>query len=105
MNMLTKGNNSVMTHSVECLGESYFKNVLNSLAIYFSSEHITEVSLIIGVGRVMYAIFEHNFKQRENDEQRTYFSLPAIVAPLKCSVLPLSSNVEFAPFIKQICKF
>lgn len=53
----------------------------------------------------MYAIFEHNFKQRESDEQRTYLSLPAMVAPLKCSVLPLSGNVEFAPFIKQICMF
>ncbi|GJQ70276.1 Aats-gly [Trypoxylus dichotomus] len=55
-----------------------------------------------GVGRVMYAIFEHNFKTRENDEQRTYLSLPALVAPIKCSVLPLSSNPEFQPFIKQL---
>lgn len=53
----------------------------------------------------MYAIFEHNFKMRENDEQRTYLTLPAIVAPIKCSVLPLSSNVEFQPFVKKLCKF
>lgn len=52
----------------------------------------------------MYAIFEHNFQARENDEQRTYFSLPALVAPLKCSVLPLSSNTEFQQFVKQLCK-
>lgn len=52
----------------------------------------------------MYAIFEHNFRQREGDEQRTYFSLPAAVAPLKCSVLPLSGNAEFQPFVKQLCK-
>lgn len=52
----------------------------------------------------MYAIFEHNFKMRENDEQRTFLSLPAIIAPLKCSVLPLSNNTEFDPFIKQLCK-
>ncbi|XP_066147370.1 glycine--tRNA ligase [Euwallacea fornicatus] len=55
-----------------------------------------------GIGRVMYTIFEHNFKQRENDEQRTYLSLPAVVAPLKCSILPLSGNPEFVPFIKQL---
>ena len=24
-----------------------------------------------GIGRIMYAIFEHNFRQREGDEQRT----------------------------------
>jgi glycyl-tRNA synthetase len=53
----------------------------------------------------MYAIFEHNFKMRENDEQRTYLSLPATIAPLKCCVLPLSSNAEFAPFVKKLCKY
>lgn len=58
-----------------------------------------------GIGRIMYAIFEHNFKFRENDEQRTYISLPAAVAPLKCSVLPLSNNVEFQPFVRQLCKY
>lgn len=51
----------------------------------------------------MYTIFEHNFKTRENDEQRTYLSLPALVAPVKCSVLPLSSNTDFHPFIKELC--
>ena len=52
----------------------------------------------------MYAIFEHNFKVREGDEQRTYFSLPANIAPLKASVLPLSGNPEFAPLVKEISK-
>ncbi|KAL7291165.1 hypothetical protein TKK_0015081 [Trichogramma kaykai] len=55
-----------------------------------------------GIGRIMYAAFEHNFKGREGDEQRKYFSLPPVVAPLKCSVLPLSSNAEFAPFVKKL---
>ncbi|KAL8620459.1 hypothetical protein ACOMHN_048392 [Nucella lapillus] len=55
-----------------------------------------------GVGRIMYAIFEHNFRVREGDEQRTYLSLPPVIAPYKCSVLPLSQNAEFAPFVKQL---
>lgn len=72
--------------------------------------HVEEITPSViepsfGVGRVMYAIFEHNFKMRENDEQRTYLSLPAAVAPLKCSVLPLSGNAEFQPFVKQLCKY
>lgn len=33
-----------------------------------------------------------------------YFSFPANVAPYKCSVLPLSSNQEFVPFVKELCK-
>ncbi|XP_067005016.2 glycine--tRNA ligase [Anabrus simplex] len=57
-----------------------------------------------GIGRIMYALFEHNFRMREGDEQRTFLSLPPIVAPLKCSVLPLSGNPEFQPFVKQLSK-
>lgn len=57
-----------------------------------------------GIGRIMYALLEHRFQMREGDEQRCYFSLPPLVAPLKCSVLPLSNNQEFVPFIKQICE-
>jgi len=55
-----------------------------------------------GIGRVMYSIFEHNFRVREGDEQRTYFSLPPIIAPLKCAVLPLSNNPEFGPLVADI---
>ncbi|XP_032821030.2 glycine--tRNA ligase [Petromyzon marinus] len=55
-----------------------------------------------GIGRIMYTILEHSFRVREGDEQRTYFSFPPTVAPYKCSVLPLSQNPEFAPFVKML---
>uniref|UniRef100_F6XXD0 Anticodon-binding domain-containing protein n=1 Tax=Monodelphis domestica TaxID=13616 RepID=F6XXD0_MONDO len=55
-----------------------------------------------GLGRIMYTVFEHTFRVREGDEQRTFFSFPAIVAPYKCSVLPLSQNQEFAPFVREL---
>ncbi|XP_050663556.1 glycine--tRNA ligase [Leptidea sinapis] len=55
-----------------------------------------------GIGRILYCILEHNFKMREGDEQRTYFSLPATVAPMKCAVLPLSGNAEFQPFVRKL---
>lgn len=55
-----------------------------------------------GIGRILYSVLEHNFKMREGDEQRTYFSLPASVAPTKCAVLPLSSNADFQPFVRQL---
>ncbi|XP_075936551.1 glycine--tRNA ligase-like [Anarhichas minor] len=55
-----------------------------------------------GIGRIMYSIFEHTFHVREGDEQRTYFSFPATVAPYKCSVLPLSQNPEFMPFVREL---
>ncbi|CAH2281929.1 glycine--tRNA ligase [Pelobates cultripes] len=55
-----------------------------------------------GLGRIMYTVFEHTFQIRQGDEQRTYFSFPAIIAPYKCSVLPLSQNQEFVPFVKEL---
>lgn len=55
-----------------------------------------------GVGRIMYSILEQSFRVRENDEQRTYLSLPALISPFKCSVLPLSVNQEFVPYVNQL---
>lgn len=34
-----------------------------------------------------------------------YFTLPQAIAPYKCSVLPLSNNKEFDPFVKQLGKY
>ena len=62
-----------------------------------------------GIGRIMYAIFEHTFRIRQNDEQRTYFALPPIIAPVKCSILPLIEKVTVDPvgnkIIRDLCKF
>ncbi|XP_053715296.1 glycine--tRNA ligase-like [Synchiropus splendidus] len=55
-----------------------------------------------GIGRIMYSIFEHTFHTRPGDEQRTYFSFPASVAPYKCVILPLSQKQEFMPFVLQL---
>lgn len=71
------------------------------------SVHVEEIipSVIepsFGVGRILYCILEHSFKMREGDEQRTYFSLPASVAPMKCAVLPLSGNAEFQQFVREL---
>ncbi|VDM97060.1 unnamed protein product [Thelazia callipaeda] len=48
-----------------------------------------------GIGRIMYSVLEHSFRQREGDEQRLYFALQPIVAPIKCSILPISANSRF----------
>ena len=42
-----------------------------------------------GIGRIIYCIFEHCFKIRGSDVNRTYFDFPPVIAPLKCSILPL----------------
>merc|ERR1719418_101116 len=50
----------------------------------------------------MYSIFEHCFKIRDGDEARTYFSIPAVISPLKCSGLPLSNNPDFTPLVSKL---
>lgn len=49
--------------------------------------HVIEPSF--GIGRIVYCVFEHCFKTREKDAQRTYFDFPSLIAPIKCTILPL----------------
>uniref|UniRef100_A0A8C2NP09 Glycine--tRNA ligase n=1 Tax=Capra hircus TaxID=9925 RepID=A0A8C2NP09_CAPHI len=96
------------------IGKAYKKDaklVMEYLAICDEC-YITEMEKLLnekgviepsfGLGRIMYTVFEHTFQVREGDEQRTFFSFPAVVAPFKCSVLPLSQNQEFMPFVKEL---
>lgn len=61
--------------------------------------HVIEPSF--GIGRIMYAIFEHNFQVREEDQQRMWLSLPAEICPIKCAILPISNNKEFEDIIQK----
>ena len=47
-----------------------------------------------GIGRIVYMILEHCFRIRQDDETRVYFVFPPVVAPVKCSILPLIPNEE-----------
>eukprot|EP00795_Rhopilema_esculentum_P014077 gene14077-5064_t len=83
------------------------KKMLKQVKRFKKDVHVREVEPHViepsfGIGRIMYSVLEHNFKGREGDEQRNWLSLPSMVAPVKCSVLPLSKNQEFNPFIRQI---
>lgn len=76
---------------------------------YQKKVHVVDVipSVIepsFGIGRILYAILEHSFRVREGDEQRVWLALPAVVAPISCSVLPLSGNDQFTNFIQTIAE-
>lgn len=64
--------------------------------------HVIEPSF--GIGRVLYCIFEHCFKMREKDAQRTYFDFPAEIAPVKCSLLPLMNQPAMNKKVQEISK-
>ncbi|KAJ8608491.1 hypothetical protein CTAYLR_005731 [Chrysophaeum taylorii] len=55
-----------------------------------------------GIGRVLHALLEHSFCQREGDEQRIVMRFPANVAPIKCAVFNLQTNPRFIPIVKSI---
>lgn len=55
-----------------------------------------------GIGRIMYAVLEHAFRQRDGDEQRTFLALVPLIAPIKCSVLPISANTKLEPIIDAV---
>ncbi len=58
----------------------------------------------LGIGRIVYCVFEHCFRQREEDAQRTYFVFPPLVAPVKCSILPLLDKPELNNLVQSISK-
>ncbi|KAK0473453.1 hypothetical protein IW261DRAFT_1342490 [Armillaria novae-zelandiae] len=55
-----------------------------------------------GLGRILYTLLEHNFWSREQDKERGVLSLPAVVAPTKVLIVPLSSREEFDPIVAEI---
>ena len=55
-----------------------------------------------GIGRILYGIFEHCFRMR--DEKRTYLSFPPRMAPVKCSILTVINKPEFVPIIENLSK-
>lgn len=55
-----------------------------------------------GIGRIVYALLEHTFAVRADDEQRTWLRLPPVIAPVKCSLLPLSAQEEFQPTLRTL---
>ena len=57
-----------------------------------------------GIGRILYCIFEHCFKVREKDAQRTYFDFPSFIAPIHTSLLPLMSKPDMIEKCHAISK-
>eukprot|EP00917_Polyrhabdina_sp_WS-2016_P023824 GHVP01051510.1.p1 GENE.GHVP01051510.1~~GHVP01051510.1.p1 ORF type:complete len:573 (+),score=100.81 GHVP01051510.1:14-1732(+) len=53
-----------------------------------------------GVGRILAAIWEHTY--RERDAKRSYFSFPISVSPWKVSIQPLSLHQDFKPIVADL---
>jgi glycyl-tRNA synthetase len=103
--------NAAQSGEVElCIGDKKFSVKTEYLKCkrYTKLIHVEEfvpsvIEPSFGINRIMYAVWEHNFVER--DAQRTYLALPTLIAPYKCSLLPLSNNEDFKPIIKKLSTF
>lgn len=56
-----------------------------------------------GIGRIIYSILEHAYRERENlQESRSFLCLSPTIAPIKCCVLPLSKNEAFEQAVASL---
>lgn len=55
-----------------------------------------------GIGRILYAVLEHCFYVRQDEEKRTVMRFNAEMAPVKCTVFPLTGNKEYDPVVEHV---
>jgi glycyl-tRNA synthetase len=55
-----------------------------------------------GVGRILYAVLEHSFWQRDDDEQRCVMSFRPCVAPVKVGIFRLLNHTPFDAVVAKI---
>ncbi|GMS88481.1 hypothetical protein PENTCL1PPCAC_10656, partial [Pristionchus entomophagus] len=69
--------------------------------------HVEEITPSViepsyGIGRIMYSVLEHAFRQRDTEDKRNYLSIAPLVAPIKCSILPIYANERLTPIIEAV---
>lgn len=58
-----------------------------------------------GVGRILYAIFDHAYFVREKrGEKQGILRLSSKIAPIKCSILPIGNNNEFKTTVDKVVR-
>jgi len=55
-----------------------------------------------GIGRILHALLEHSFSQRDGDEQRVVMKFHPAVAPIKCGIYNLQTNAAFLPVVSRV---
>lgn len=64
--------------------------------------HVIEPSF--GMGRILYAVLEHSFSQREGSEERTVMSFRPRVAPIKVAIFRLVNNPALETLVSDVNK-
>ncbi|MFH4973563.1 hypothetical protein AB6A40_000272 [Gnathostoma spinigerum] len=87
--------------------EEKMDSTMVSIRRFEKKVHVEEITPSViepsfGIGRIMYAVLEHAFRQREGDEQRNFLALSPLIAPIKCSILPISANAKLVPILDAV---
>lgn len=93
---------------IECASQTFtitnemvsFKKVQKKIAGENIVPSVIEPSF--GIGRILYCLLEHSFYARSDDARRTVVGLSPVIAPVKCSVLPLQQNPKFTPLVQRV---
>jgi len=84
---ITKDHVSIVLRTVKQTTRTYIPNVIEPS---------------FGLGRILYCLLEHSYWARAEDVNRGVLSLPPLVAPTKCLVVPLSSHDSFKPIVSDV---
>lgn len=57
-----------------------------------------------GIGRILYALMEHNYYSRPDDAARGVLAFTPKLAPTKVLIVPLSTNKDFDPVVDKISR-
>ena len=55
-----------------------------------------------GVGRILYAILEHSFYVRKDEEKRTVMAFKPAVAAVKAAIMPMNNSERFNDTVEEI---
>lgn len=80
------------------------KVVDEEMTMYVNEYIPSVIEPSFGIGRILYSLLETSIWMRQEDEQRLVLSLPAIIAPIKCLIAPLSGHDDFVPFVGKLNK-
>lgn len=81
-----------------------FKKVIKQISEESFTPHVIEPSF--GIGRIIYCLLEHCFRSRGivDQEERCFFAFPPVIAPIKVSILPISSDDRFNKPVSELKK-
>ncbi|OXB71862.1 UNVERIFIED_CONTAM: hypothetical protein H355_014203 [Colinus virginianus] len=93
-----------------CTGER-FEITRDMMKFEKATKRVSEEAFIpgviepsFGIGRVLHCIMEHAFRSRGivDQEERCYMAFPAVIAPTKCVILPISSGAQFTALLQKV---